>query len=79
MDALLCNSWLVLYVSGSDERVGSGLVRGQTQMIGAFSSVQDSSSSTDGEDVLQRRVSYNTYMHGYVHWAVDKENKDIRT
>ncbi|GAA6099460.1 neurabin-1 [Tachysurus ichikawai] len=47
-----------LTTGGSDERVGSGLVRGQTQMIGAFSSVQDSSSSTDGEDVLQRRSSH---------------------
>ncbi|KAK2836388.1 hypothetical protein Q7C36_014257 [Tachysurus vachellii] len=47
-----------LATGGSDERVGSGLVKGQTQMIGAFSSVQDRSSSTDGEDVLQGRSSH---------------------
>lgn len=74
MDALLCNSWPVLCVSGSDECVGSGLVKGQTQMFGASRSAQDSSSSTEGEDIIQWRVRYNTCMHGCVLWIVDKED-----
>lgn len=73
MDALLCNSWLMLCVSVSDECVGSDLVKGQTQISGASRSVQDSGSSTEGEDDLQRRVRYNTDIHGCVHWTVDKE------
>ncbi|KAK3511914.1 hypothetical protein QTP70_027605 [Hemibagrus guttatus] len=50
-----------LTVEGSDERVGSGLVKGQTQMFGASRSAQSSSSSTEGEDVLQRRSSHSLF------------------
>ncbi|KAB5530820.1 hypothetical protein PHYPO_G00133720 [Pangasianodon hypophthalmus] len=47
-----------LTVGESDECVGSDLMKGQTQMFGASRSVQDSSSSTEGEDGIQRRSSH---------------------
>lgn len=66
MDALLCNSWLVLCVSDSDECVGSDLVKGPTQMFGASRRVQGSGSSAEGEDGLQRRVRYNTLLLTFI-------------
>ncbi|KAF4073844.1 hypothetical protein AMELA_G00247860 [Ameiurus melas] len=47
-----------LTVGESDECVGNDLVKGQTQIFRASRSVQDSGSSTEGEDGLQRRSSH---------------------